>query len=329
MRKNRTELIWVGIALAIVSGCKTQPETVYVDLDQVALTASQAPLPAAVPAPPTGQAASTSTLPGAPGRDFLLDSRPQLDRAQALIDQDLKQARRGLVRQYTIERNADIDELHQKQLRSLKPLADQLREQVGLEIRERFEAYAKIRGPKLSRLTALQAIIPRDRLSEDARRDAQEIANLKAGIAKLDAAYLQERLTLQAKVQTGVDAALTKIQTDISLLRVQANDEAAVAADKQLADTKVSLPAPQSVRVQLNPLPARQTVVPGAPGPSAPPKIPGSLRSEDMNTQRFLANQKARIWAGTNGYRLQPTPNGVRDATAEFLQWIKDRRVGH
>ncbi len=329
MRKNRTELIWVGIALAIVSGCKTQPETVYVDLDRVAITASNVLHATAAPVPPKGQTASTATLPGAPGRDFLLDSRPQLDRAQGLIDQDLKQARRGLVRQYTIERNADIDELHQKQLRSLKPLADQLREQVGLEIRAKFEAYARVRGPKLSRLTALQAIIPRDRLSEDARRDAVELANLKGEIAKLDAAYVQERLTLQAKVQTGVDVALTKIQTDISLLRVQANDEAAVAAEKQLADTKVSLPAPQSVRVQLSPLPARQTVIPGAPGPSAPPKISGSLRSDDVKTQRDLATEQAQIWAGTSGYRLQSTPGGVRDATAEFVQWIKDRKAGH
>jgi hypothetical protein len=322
MRKNSSALVCLVVSL-IVSGCKVQPEAVYVDLSKVDSTITPAPQPS-LPQPPAGKTPESVTLNELPSDSVLLDSRLELRRARTLIEDDRRRARHSLVQQYTIQRNADIDDQSEKMMQELKPLADKIRADVAKEIRARFDVYAAARGPLVAKLSSLEASVTRDRTSKPYQQNAAAQAQVSSEIAQLDATYLVDRKKIQSKVGVGVDDELTRIQTEVAGLRSEAKEEAAVSADKQLSDVHTNLPAPKAMRVQLEPIGARSLTVPGT---SAAPKAPAVAAPASVDRQQLLS-QQVEIWAKTNGYRLVKGRSDGRDATNEFLEWIKERKLG-
>ncbi len=324
MRKNSLFLA-LGITL-VISGCSKQPEVVYVDLPEAESALALPPI--TLPAPPAGQTAASLTLPSQPSAEILLDTRPQLANVRKLIDQDRRHAHRSLVRQYSIERNADIDDLHQQKLAGITTVQAALREKATSQIRDRFNQYAGVRGPMLTKVSSLEAFQPFVRGSQAERTSLAAAASIRAQIATLDAEYFADRRNIQAQVRAGVDAELTRIARDIADLRGQADEEAEGAATRQLQAAHAPLPIPIAERVQLQPVGPRTMTVAGSAGPPSPPTPPQGLPVVSQAKNRELLLRQVRLWARTNGYVLQEQGRSGHNHTSEFIEWMRDRQLG-
>jgi len=315
------------LATRLLSGCVKQPEVVYVDLPRAEAAMAQPNV--SLPAPPQGQPAATLAFSEMSTGELLLDSRANVARARTLIEQDRRTARRSLQKQYLLARNSDIDDLHQRLLQKIPDVREQLREEMGLELRKRFEAYADERGPKLTRITSLEAYRPYVLGAAAAVPKRQEASELRQEVTGIDAQYLSDRQKIIAKIRAGVDEEQTRIARDVAGLRIQATEQAeAAAAEEMQSSARVPLPMPKSERVQLRPVGTRSIQIPGSPPPASAPAPPTGLPAVSAQERAATVLRQANLWARTSGYVLRVRPGQGRDATEEFLRWMKDRQLG-
>lgn len=256
---------------------------------------------------------------------MLLDTAPDVAHAQQLLDQDRRRTRRALTRQYSLSRNADIDDLHEKMLQEVRARQDTFRAQVLDQIRQRFGQYADERAPIVTQIASLDAYVPFVRGSAAGQQYKDRSSKLKTQLNALDADYLQDRRNIQARVRTQNDVELANAAREVATLRAQADEDAVVSAEKHMREARHAVPRPTLQRVQLAGVPARTVTVAGSATPPAAPRLQKSEPVDASNDRRDLVARQLKVWAATNGYSLE---KGGRDATDEFIEWMKVRRLG-
>lgn len=326
---------WIGTTLsaALLAGCATE-QAVFVDLERARAALPEAgagwyatpPAPLGViegagttlEAPPLGRPTAEA---GARAAAVLALLREQTDYTLASLTEAYE--RRALM-----ESAADVAELRARLRRSLAEFDQRLLENAERIIRSR----APNRGRMLARLAFIAGFPPsRSRKSPIPWATAldsewaREAADLKQQIEAWDdeTYHLLDRMVAQHHDSRDAVAAAVRAQIrDLhESVRERASREVAAllgdGGQASLGDLIADNPPPASsasaVSVEVPPLPLRSPMFAAPPQEERPPDaLPGRLG----------------IFLRVHGYKLARSSRAGRDATGEFIAWLKTTQNG-
>ena len=324
------------LSLLALAGCTTATkEAVYINWDAVAVALR--PVEFARPtldlqsSPSKTESLEVPSLPG--GVASTSTSKERLAQARATIAANfkaaLKQLTDGLLEAYL----HDIDRFEKEKLATLEPDRDQALGKLFKSLSESFRAYARKRGPLVAELAFLVGFPDPDpgstRQSEserriDKERDARS-KTLRSQIADLDKAYigLSQKMVddADAQYESEIEAVQQLIETmrDAADLRAQQEARNLLKSDLSLQSVLEDTSA-----LTLKPVPGKKVTIQPVEPLAAPKRVPFATR-EDIREQLLRdARIDAQIWADTRYYILDRGRRG-RDATAEFLEWRRER----
>jgi hypothetical protein len=320
------------VVWAVVLGCKTSTETVYVRLTDVPLEALAGP--GAPPVPPAPIGGGEARIPRLEERSLYLgELKGRRAAAMRALEENNRLAVQQLVERLSNEFEEGLIDFERGRRAAMAPVHRAAWNDVYERARSVFELYARQIAPLRFRLTLLEGFPDRgdggpepDADDYPRVRRAQEAREARAQIAALDAAYRQDIARLVREAQAGIDADVAALQEELierrdrflreldENARKLSREQFALLDEDPAAEQNVSIPATRGAAVRLGPRPQ----LPSAPQPSP---IPDERR-------RWLRHD-LDVWLRMRGYRLAPSAvRGARDATKEFLAWRAEHRPG-
>jgi len=329
--------IGVIVALAPVLLACEKPGTTEVAIDQQRALAAipsmglTAPEP---PKPPPNRTSGAVVSPGLPAKEMFAQGR-DAERVRELVREQQRQTRLQLERQLRRFYAREARRFELEQLGALSDREQSLLIQASEEIRAEFERYATARMPLLARLTVLAGFPDPNPESKPPERPMgnvtqgrfDEAKSIRERMRQLDddfdafAAMMIDRIG----GETALDRADTLVK--IELFRSELNERAEREAREQVAAAvrELNLELTEAQRLVLPAVPDQRFEL-GTRGPVAPaPSVEIDPRLDSPAARRERLQGRLRIWLGLNRYTLKP---GARDATEEFIQWLRTEPAG-
>ena len=333
MRKNSLAIL---ILVLGGFGCR-QPaqQRVYVDFEAVLASYKSSPLPSRpVPKAPNGLPAQTLSLPAVAPRRVIVEGAPTVQ-AGALLEENRKKAVQELTRLLSRRYQREAERAGEKLVRALDPKRKAAYLAAQNSVQQEFQTYAVQRAPLIARLTSLVGFPDPNPNSVPPPADTpaflvarlKEADDIRKQIAQMDAAYENkiQDLLAQAGNQYNVDlAAIQKqVDQDRQVAMRRAESEAVAEAAKTYKSLRPILMGPS--QVDLPGEAAQSLQLPAVPPPISAPEV--RERTLNANERRAILRSQLNIWLKLNGYDLAKSPDGVKDMTAQFEQWRKDRKL--
>lgn len=320
-------------ALALTGlGCEAAAPgpMVFIDFDAALIATTSTPAVAnALPNPPAAQPAKTLAIPGTLGRTLTVDSSQE----RQVIERNRERAERELSRSLATLYQREAERAGQERLKELEPSRQEALRAAQDAVRIAFEAYALKRGPKVARLTAIVGFpdpnpdsLPPTREPDAAVKPRlEEAVALRAEIRTLAREYEVRSQELLAEAERRHDVDLTEAKAEIGRLRVGAIERAEQEAVAEIARSHSELQSLliPSTTVELPATPPQSRTLPAEPPYDRAPAVDARVLTKQERRQLLVS--QATIWAGARGYVI--VDRGGRDATAEFVAWVKDKRL--
>lgn len=335
MPRNSVSL---AIAAWICAGCAARQPAVFVDLSRV-----EALPPAAVQSGTEGVLSTgavseyqASLLPFAGNLEEQGVPLERLVSARADLEDNRARALRGLEDRLFRSYQRELDGLAAEQAQEWAEWVESVTLQADSDLRARFEQYGFANGPLLARVAFLTrfplpdvAALPDPPIERVWARMRIEEARFKFDLMKgLEEGYRQDVERNERWMEEQLDAKRlaqsVRLTEQTSLYQERARSEASVAFqstaqdfESRLAESSV-LPFPQ--------LPTG-TVRLESTNPSTVPRW-GREPVTSQRDPREELDHDLSIWARLRGFRLVSNSREGRNATTEFLEWRKSRRLG-
>lgn len=325
------------MTLLMAAGCGPTPSFVYVD-ERVAARAlagedDEPALPRTPPAPPPVLSEAID-LPGSPPRSIGFKDFAERN---ALVRNTIEANRREAIAALAA-RLRDAYHLEIKRAEAEARLA--LRGERSLEydlaivrVLSAFERWADRRAPLICGI-ALTAGFPDPdasssrSLDPDATRrqrmDFERARQYRELLRAVDQEYFGQRDEILATVEDRFAQKLLALTAQTIEAFQQADERAAEEARDQIlsgaADAEIQLVSATVDR------PAEEPIAVDVPS-VAFPRSWEPLSAETPSAQDDLG-ALLKVWAATNGYKPTTDPKKGRDATEEFIAWVKQRQSG-
>ncbi|MBL8060376.1 MAG: hypothetical protein JNK63_06630 [Chthonomonas sp.] len=315
----------------VIAGCSSPEQpVVYVNLDQLAVSLmDEAP---AVPGVQQPTIAAVGTVRGSSSkRLFSALTQKELEESAAQIKSNRQDAIRRIMTQRLKVLDAEIESALAASRARLAPEHARLLDDAAAQTRIPFDKLAPRAGELTLELTNLMGFpdlghpyrTVAAKWSEDR---AKRVEAIRGELEQLNATYLEERTAI-------LDQAYRRIARDDETLRNNANvarkegEERLIKALAQLSeggsDPMASMEPLQGARLELPSTPNASVRV-----NSSREALTSLPRQRPVFSPRWTAEQKAGIWAGSQGYRLVLNRNQGRDATKECILWIQKQKAG-
>lgn len=324
---------WPGslLLLGLLVGCSSPEQpTVYVDLTQLAPLLAGAPnAPAVTPAP----ISASLSIPGTQERLLFSGlTKKELAESEAQIRANQKEAIRRIMAQRLKVLDAEIESALAASRGRLEPKHQMIMQDAIAQTRIPFDKMAPRVGELTLELINLIGFPDRGQAyrlvdAEWSQHRAKRIETIRSELAQLNASYLAERNSILDQAYRLIARDDETLLTNASVARKEG--EARIAAELQKlsensegehaehlpsSSSQLRLPASRARSVRVH------AVDEAFPSLSAGPSEHSPL---------WAAKQKAKIWAGGQGYRLVPSRSQGRDATLECIKWIQEQTAGH
>lgn len=336
MPRNSVSLLFVGL---ICAGCSSRQPAVFVDLGEI-----EASPPAAVSQSGPEVAPSLIAVPEyqASVRPFsgnLEEQDGPLERlvaARADLEENRVRALRSLEDRLFRSYQRDLDGLAAEQALEWAEWVDEVTHRADADLRARFEQYGFANGPLLARVAFLTRFplpdvmaLPNPPAEHVWARMRVEEARFKFALMKsLEEGYRQDVERIEWWMEEQLDAKRlaqsVQMTEQTSMYQERARSEAGVAFQSTAEDFESRL-AESSV-LPFRALPSKAISLESA----SPPTVPrwGQDPVTSQRDPREELDHDLRIWARLRGFRLVSSPREGRNATTEFLEWRKSRRLG-
>lgn len=328
----KTYLKVAGAFFAVLlSGCHPPTTAVYVDVGEV-LREDHPPQvkPIQVPAPPIGVKPTLVVRPGRPSESLRDPSRSSEGDVRLAIQ---RQQYLDYLRQVQRLKDAYLaDSLrHEQEARRALGLEEiELSDAIDSEIWNRFIDYADDRSPHTARLALLAGFPDPNPTSKIPDVPMKNVEKLRFEEAQ---GHREKLLVLEAKFDNDVNAKIAKLkgdllqaaivkEEDIRRYRVENDRKAEATAARQVQEgvRALGLSLAEPMRLTLNGIPSRTTMLPGWAAPPAPPKVTSTGVLAKPGDRELLIDRQLKIWAAQNRYVVSQNP-GLKDMTREFMRW--------
>lgn len=322
--------------LLIGLGCRQAiHKRVYVDFEAVLAGYSGSPLPShPLPRAPGGVPPTTLSIPAVAPQTLIIQGASS-GKAEALLEANRKTAVAELSKLLAERYVREVERAGQARIRLLEPAKQKAYEEAQAAIRAEFETYAQQRGQKLARLTSLVgfpdpnplSLPPTTAVPEFVHARLAEASQLRKDIGALDDAYQARVVALLGEAGKQYNVSLSEAQGQIEADRKAAFARAEQEAITEAAKSYKSL-APLvmgAARVDLPGRPAQSVTLPAVPAPIAAPNV--KERTLSLEQRRTILKDQLDMWIAVNGYELADNPDGVPNATPDFIKWRKERKL--
>lgn len=245
------------------------------------------------------------------------------------------QSLRSLTVQLEKVYQAEVDIQEKDRLQALEPIAESAREHARRAIDLAFQQYAATKGPALAQLAVYAGFPdpgPRPNPNPDRAPSAwfkhvqQQAQEARQKIRAAEQAFNQAvRVALRQEDST-TEEAIAQVQTEIQRLRAAADEKARREAIAQTRGKTLEFGTLLATADRLS--------LPSIPGKSVAlesfPDVPEGVVSPAVPKTRLEDRWEValQLWASQKGYKLSESPKNARDATLEFLTWMRTHRTG-
>jgi hypothetical protein len=256
-------------------------------------------------------------------------------RAQALLEQNRKQAVRELTKVLTARYVREAERVGADRVRALEPGKREAYTRARAAVFEEFKRYAAQRGPLVAELTSIVgfpdpnplSLPPTTPVPKYAQERLDRAAQLRKDIASLDASYEQRvrEILDQVSKQYTIDlqTALTQLEEDRLAALGKAEQEAITEASRTYRSLAPLVMG--TTRINLPGEPAQSVTLPPVPQPMSAPAVKEKALS--IEQRRAILKAQLDIWLALHGYELVGTPALAPDLTADFMKWRQERRL--
>lgn len=323
---------WGTIAcFTFLAGCnQTESPKVYVDLDQLATS-----IPAAVPIQtqgPSKQISVSSHISGSRAETLFLGlSESELTQILKKSASSQETSIRRIFDQRLAVLDSQLESDASKLRRGLEPTHQSILDDAFLAIREPFERFAAKAGDLTIELTSLIAF-PDEKQdatgwNEVQRKQRQDRADdIRTELKRLEQQFQDERDEILSRA-TGI------IAEDLRAIARKSEINRKEQINLLLKNLD-SLRTEAKAQATLSPRVKRTYALPGNAGTSlsvsgevAKTNLP--VAGESYSSPRWIAQEKAKIFASVRGYTLVSKRSAEKDATKECIAWLKEYWAGN
>lgn len=318
------------VCVAFLAGC-AQPESpkVFVDLDQL-VTQIQAARPEQIQSP-SGKISASSSISGVASETLFLGlSEAELSNVQSKAAKSQDAAIQRIFDQRLAVLDGQVESDVSRLRRELEGTHRAILDQAFLELRGPFERIAQRVGDLSLELTSLIAF-PDDGqdatgFNEVQRKQRQDRAEeIRSELKRLDREYQDERDAILGRATELIAEDLRAIARKSEL-----NRKEQITA---LLNNLENLRSQAKAQASLNPRVKRVYALPGESAKSLivtgeVAKTTAPVPGEAYRSPRWIAREKAKIFASLRGYTLVNKSAAEHDATKECIAWLKEYWAG-